>query len=79
MRKSDFVCTACGYRGPMRSYGGVQIVLTVLLAIFMIIPGVIYALWVDAWRKRCPLCDLKALVPADSPRGRELSNSGKTK
>lgn len=76
MNEQEVVCTACGYQGSMRSYGCVQIVLTVLLAIFMLIPGVIYALWVDAWRKRCPVCDLKALVPADSPRGRELTHRG---
>ena len=72
MTEPEVVCTACGYHGPMRAYGCAQVGLTVLLAIFMIIPGVIYALWVDAWRKRCPVCDLKALVLADSPRGREL-------
>jgi hypothetical protein len=71
MPEPDVVCTACGYHGPMRSYGCAQIGITVALALFMIIPGVIYALWVDAWRKRCPLCDLKTLVPADSPGGRQ--------
>jgi hypothetical protein len=74
MTEPDVVCTACGYRGPMRSHGCVQVGLTVLLAIFMIIPGVIYAVWVDAWRKRCPVCDLKALIPADSTGGREFGS-----
>jgi len=74
MPKPEVVCTACGYQGQMRSYGCAQIGITVLLAILMIIPGVVYALWVDAWRKRCPVCDLKALIPADSPRGREIIN-----
>jgi hypothetical protein len=58
----------------MRSYGCAHVGITAFLALVMIVPGVVYAVWVDAWRKRCPVCDQKALVPADSPRGRELSS-----
>ncbi len=68
----NVVCTSCGYRGAPRAYGCAQIGITVLLALFLIIPGVVYALWVDAWRKRCPVCDRKALVPEDSPVGRKI-------
>jgi prepilin signal peptidase PulO-like enzyme (type II secretory pathway) len=37
------------------------------LLLFGILPGILYALYVDSWVKRCPSCDQKAIIPADSP------------
>lgn len=68
----NVVCSACGYHGEPRRYGCMRVGILLFLLLLGIIPGIIYALVVDSWVKRCPSCDQKALVPADSPRGREL-------
>jgi hypothetical protein len=40
------------------------------LLLFGILPGILYALYADAYVKRCPNCDQKAIIPADSPMAR---------
>lgn len=68
----EVVCTACGYRGTPRRYGCMQVGILLFLMIFGILPGILYALYMDAYMKRCPNCDQKTLIPADSPRAQQL-------
>jgi hypothetical protein len=63
----DVLCLACGYRGAARKVGCVYVALACTLLLFGILPGIIYGLYLDAWSKRCPNCDQKQLIPADSP------------
>jgi hypothetical protein len=56
----------------MRAYGCLQVGLTTFLAFVFILPGIFYALYVDSWRKRCPVCEQPALIPVNSPRGQQL-------
>lgn len=67
MAQVQVYCTACGYRGAARGYGCLQIICLLFLLCLGILPGILYALWVDTWVKRCPQCDQKMLIPADSP------------
>lgn len=69
---NDVICTTCGYRGPMRAYGCTQVGLTIFLACFMLLPGILYAFYVDSWRKRCPTCDNRSLIPSASARGQQI-------
>jgi hypothetical protein len=64
---TDVLCKACGYRGPARRYGCLRVGILLFLLLFGILPGILYALYVDSWVKRCPSCDQKAIIPADSP------------
>lgn len=67
MARRHVVCSACGYRGEARGYGCMQVGILLFLMIFGILPGILYALYMDAWVKRCPNCDQKTIIPADSP------------
>lgn len=63
------VCTSCGYVGPARSMGCLQIGITIFLACFFLLPGILYAIYADSYNKRCPQCDNRSLIPTDSPNG----------
>lgn len=65
---SSVRCTQCGYVGEGRSMGCMQMFILVFLLLFGILPGILYALYADAYNKRCPNCDNKSLIPANSPR-----------
>jgi hypothetical protein len=60
-------CQACGYTGPARGYGCVQIFILIFLLCLGILPGILYAIYADSLAKACPKCDQKRLIPADSP------------
>lgn len=64
----EVLCTACGWRGPKPTYGCLRVGLVIFLAMFMIVPGILYALYVENQMKQCPNCQQKALIPANSPR-----------
>ena len=58
------VCTTCGYQGPKPTYGCLRVGLVIVLALFFILPGILYALYAESQVKNCPNCGNKTLRPA---------------
>ncbi len=70
----EVICTSCGWRGPKPTYGGGRIALVIFLGFFFILPGILYALYVESLMRRCPNCGQSAIIPTDSPRARQLGS-----
>jgi hypothetical protein len=71
--RGQMVCTNCGFVGNPRmtvqGSGCVELTLWLLL----ILPGLIYSVWrLSSKRPGCPKCGAPSMIPADSPRAREL-------
>lgn len=60
------VCTACGWRGEKPKYGCWRVGLVIVLGLFLILPGILYALYAESEVKRCPNCGQKRMIPGDS-------------
>lgn len=60
----NVTCQACGWTGPKPTYGCLRVGLVILLGFFMIIPGILYALYAESQIKSCPRCGQKRLIPA---------------
>lgn len=72
----SFVCINCGSRGDPATKTKGSTGLELVLWLF-IVPGLIYSIWrVTSREKVCPVCKATDLIPADSPRGRQLLDSG---
>ncbi|MEI7638932.1 MAG: hypothetical protein WCJ37_16610 [Syntrophus sp. (in: bacteria)] len=77
--KNVWYCKSCGYKGPPRGYTAFQIVLICFFLLFAVIPGILYAIYVESWKKGCPKCNHKSLIPADSPEALRINaESGRT-
>jgi len=69
-----FVCTTCGAIGQVKRQTPGSILIELVLWIAFIVPGVIYSLWrMSARRRACAVCGSTAIVPANSPRGRQIT------
>jgi len=70
------VCPACGSRGePERKTRGSTLIELVLWLCF-IIPGVIYSIWrLTSRYEACPACGAPGMIPVNTPRGRQLTQS----
>jgi hypothetical protein len=64
------VCTACHFVGKPKPKGSGAIEL--VLWLFYLIPGLIYHLWRHGGGNKCPECGGAAMIPAHTPRGKEL-------
>lgn len=65
------ICSTCGHCGSGDTAGSFWIEL--LLWLCFGLPGLIYTIWRLTTRGRsCAKCDSATLIPADTPRGREL-------
>ena len=70
----NMVCTVCYKRIlPIRESAGSGFVALVLW-LFFVIPGLIYTVWMMSTpsKLKCPYCGNYAVVPVNSPRGKEL-------
>jgi rubredoxin len=78
MNKKEFVCTSCGYVGfPKREKRG-SILISIVLWIFFIVPGLIYSIWRFASKyDACPQCKSKNIIPANSPFGLKMIEEDK--
>ena len=69
------ICPTCGASGnPKRVVPGSTLIAVVLI-LFFVLPAVFYALLRQlGTRRECPVCQNEGMVPADSPRGKQLQN-----
>ena len=72
-RRGDVICNSCGNVGSsVRQMRG-SILIEIVLWLCFLLPGFIYTLWrYTSTYKMCRACGHADLIPADSPKGREL-------
>lgn len=81
----DWICTQCGYIGrPIRiapGSGWLEIVIWLIAAsqafnyerFSLLFPGIIYTVWRASCKRRsCPMCESRAVIPAESPKGLQI-------
>ncbi len=67
------VCVACESTGEPATRGNGSPLVFLLLLLFFVVPGFIYAAWWFASRRDvCARCGSDQLVPADSPKGQRI-------
>ena len=72
-KRSDWVCTTCGFVGSPKAEVKGSFLVELALWILFCFPGVIYSVWRLTGRKRiCPSCEGYAIIPAKSVRGRQI-------
>ena len=73
---ADTLCMRCKSRvEPVEVVRG-SFLIELALWIFFLLPGLLYHLWVSSTSHQiCPECGSDDLVPAGSPRGKELMGS----
>jgi len=71
-RPGDWLCLRCGVAAlPAKKYPG-SLLITLLLLLVWIIPGLIYEIWRWSAAKRvCRRCGADQLIPVSSPEGRQ--------
>lgn len=78
MIKKEFVCTSCGYVGYPKKEKRGSILISIVLWIFFIVPGLIYSIWRFVSKYDvCPQCKSKNIIPADSPFGSKMIKEDK--
>lgn len=73
--KSDTVCLQCNHVGyPVKKIRG-HFAIELVLWLAFLVPGLIYTLWrLTTKYQACSVCGSPQLIPADSPRGRDLTD-----
>lgn len=76
MSKDNMLCTNCGHQGKPKRVTKGSFLIEVVAWLCFIVPGIIYSLWrVTTRYDACPACGATNMVPADSPRGKQLQAS----
>ena len=71
-----WACEHCGTVGTAKTTVRGSVVLELCLYFLAILPGLLYSIWRSSTRRRvCARCGSAALVPADTPRGRQIASS----
>lgn len=69
-----YVCPSCGYIGKKEEKSHFNFIIFLILSIFFLIPGIIYAIWTSSIVDRfCPQCKNKNIIPINSEKGQELA------
>lgn len=70
----QWVCTQCKSIDSAATNTKGSILIEIVLWLCFIVPGLLYSLWRHTAREQvCRACGSTSIVPADSPRGRELT------
>ena len=77
---TQFYCQHCGTVGKPKTATKGSFIIEVFLWLLFIIPGLLYSLWrLTTKTKACPACRAPNMIPADSPKARELLAAAKPK
>jgi hypothetical protein len=69
----DLVCASCGSLTKGKTVAPGSFGLELLLWLFLLLPGILYSAWrLTAKYRGCEFCGGRELVPAATPRGRQL-------
>lgn len=80
MAAKERICQSCGTTGKTRTETPGSIFIEIILWFCFLVPGMIYTIWRHTKKHQvCPACGSAAVIPADSPAGRELSMKFATK
>ena len=70
---ANLICTNCGAVGRVKKDTPGSIWIELILWLLLIVPGIIYSVWrISSRRRVCSSCGSPALVPVESPVGRQL-------
>ncbi len=71
--KIKFICSNCGYTGNPKTQTRGNIFYEIFLWCLFLAPGVLYSIWrLSTKQQVCPKCKMPNMIPADSPKGKEL-------
>ena len=71
----QFVCSNCGFVGKPKKKVKGSLLLEIVLWLLLIVPGIVYSFWrFTSKYKACPTCGAANLIPADSPKGKQLAS-----
>ena len=74
MARIELACVTCGHVGPPKRQTPGSFLIELVLWCALIVPGLIYSLWRLSARKNvCAVCGGVALVPPESPKGRQVA------
>lgn len=60
------ICTNCGHQGRPKRKTRAGMMLEILLWIFFVVPGLVFTIWRQANRYRCPRCETPNMIPTNS-------------
>ena len=73
---STQICTVCNNIGKPKKFTPGSIFIEIFLWLFFILPGLLYSIWRLSGRyEACGVCGAPGMIPANSPRGRQLMRS----
>lgn len=73
LARGDAVCKHCGHHGPARKHTKGSSLITLVLLLFLIVPGIIYALWrMTSKELVCRRCGSPQIVSDRSPEGQRM-------
>ena len=71
---AKIICGACGTQDKSKTHTKGSLGMEILLWIMFIVPGILYSIWRLTTRKKvCSVCGADSLIPADTPRGKQLA------
>jgi uncharacterized membrane protein YqaE (UPF0057 family) len=75
-RRPALFCPHCGTVGQPRMHTKGSVAIEIVLWLCFLVPGLLYSLWrVTSREPRCAGCGHPGLIPADSPRARQMEAS----
>lgn len=73
MGEPEMVCATCGHVGRVKIEGRGSVLMLLVLFFFLIIPGVLYLVYMlTGGTSVCRSCGSREVIALTSPRGREL-------
>ena len=61
------ICKHCGFVGHPKPMGALQVALLVILLLLLVIPGLIYMVFLALTSGACPSCGKRAMIRIDTP------------